>query len=185
MIQVIAVLLRPLLNFRPIRRIRRNHGLEHATIHMMSRKVKELKILGGRAVVDGFYIYGTAETEQIQEAVQEAITRMRGGDHGLAVHPNCGTGLVTTGVMTSLATLVGMLGTHGHWKDRLSRLPTLIVLSVLAVIVSQPTGLSLQRYITTLGDPGDLEVVQISRQELKTPFSQNTMTVHRIWTRAG
>jgi hypothetical protein len=61
----------------------------------------------------------------------------------------------------------------------------MIFLSVLAIILSQPTGLSLQRHITTLGDPGNLEVVQISRHEIKAPMSQNALTVHRIWTRAG
>ncbi len=185
MIRAISLLLAPFLNLRPIRRIRRNHGLEHATIHMMARQTRELKILGGRAVVDGFFIYGTAETEDVKTAVEEAISRMRKGDHGLAVHPNCGTGLVTAGFMTSLATLVGTVGANTSWKDRFGRLPTLIVLSVLALMISQPTSLSLQRYITTLGDPGDLEVVQISRQEMKAPFSRRSMTVHRIWTRAG
>jgi hypothetical protein len=185
MIKLIAVLLQPILNFRPIRRIRRNHGLEHATIHVMSRRAKDLRILGGRAVVDGFFIYGAAETDQVHVAVEEAISRMRGGEHSLAVHPNCGTGLVTTAIMTSFATLLGTLGTQGSWQNRVSRLPTLIVLSVIAIIFSQPTGLSLQRYITTLGDPGDLEVVQISRQEIKSPFAKNALVVHRIWTRAG
>lgn len=185
MIQFIALLLRPLLSFRPIRRVRRNHGLEHATIHMMSKNVKDLKILGGRATFDGFFIYGTAETEEIREAAEEAIGRMRKGEHGLAVHPNCGTGLVTTGVMTSVATLLGTMGTHGDWKDRVGRLPTLIALSVMAIIISQPTGLSIQKYITTLGDPGDLEIIQISRQEIKSPFSKKSLMVHRIWTRAG
>lgn len=185
MIKTISIFLRPILNLRPIRRVRRNHGLEHATIHVLSRRVKDLKILGGRAVVDGFFVYGTADTDQIRASVEEAITRMRSGEHSLAVHPNCGTGLVTTGFMTSVVTLFGTMGMPNNWKDRISRLPTLIVLSVLAVILSQPTGLSLQKYITTLGDPGDMEVVQISRQEVKAPFSKKTMIVHRIWTRAG
>lgn len=185
MIQLIALMLNPVLTFRPIRRIRRNHGLEHATIHMMSRRVKDLKILGGRAVLDGFFIYGEADTEQVRVAVEEAIARMRKGEHGLAVHPNCGTGLVTTGLMTTLATVLGTIGANQSWKDRLSRLPTLVVLSVFAVMLSQPAGLSLQRHITTLGDPGDLEVVQISRQDMKSPFSKSKMVVHRVWTRAG
>lgn len=185
MIRAIALLLSPILSFSPIRRIRRNHGLEHATIHVMSRRVRNLKILGGRAVVDGFFIYGTAETEQIRSAVEEALKRMRKGEHGLAVHPNCGTGIVTTGLMTSVAAMLGTLGADKDWQDRISRLPMMIFLSVLAIILSQPTGLSLQRHITTLGDPGNLEVVQISRHEIRAPMSQNALTVHRIWTRAG
>lgn len=185
MIKFIALLLNPVLNFAPIRRIRRNHGLEHATVHMMSKHTKELKIHGGRAVLDGFFIYGPAHTDEVRAAVEEAIGRMRKGEHNLAIHPNCGTGLVTTGMMTTAATLLGSLGANANWSERLGRLPTMLVLSVLAVILSQPTGLSLQRYITTLGDVGNLEVVQISRQEMRLPFSRKPMVVHRIWTRAG
>lgn len=185
MIRLFAIIMAPFLSFRPIRRIRRNHGLEHATIHILSRKVKDLKILGGRSVVDGFFLYGTADTEEVKAAVEEAINRMRKGEHNLAIHPNCGTGLVTGGVMTSMATLIGSIGANANWKERLNRLPTMILLSVLALVLSQPTGISLQRHITTLGDPGDMEVVQISRQEIKAPLSRKAMTVHRIWTRAG
>ncbi len=185
MIKSVSTVFAPILMFKPIRRIRRNHGLEHATVHMMAKHVKELKINGGRAVLDGFYIYGQAETEDIRKAVEEAIQRMRSGEHGLAVHPNCGTGLITTGLMTTFATLLGSVGANSNWQERLNRLPTMMVLSVLAIIVSQPTGLALQKYITTLGDVGDLEVVQISRHEMRLPFSPNPLTVHRIWTRAG
>jgi uncharacterized protein (DUF983 family) len=185
MIRFIATILHPLLVFAPVRRVRRNHGLEHATVHMMTHRVKDLQIHGGRAVLDGFFIYGPAETEDIRASVEEAIDRMRNGEHSLAVHPNCGTGLVTTGFLTTLATLVGTVGTTANWADRMARLPAMLTLSVVAVIVSQPAGLALQRYITTLGDVGDLEVVQISRHEMRLPFMRDKMTVHRIWTRAG
>lgn len=185
MIKSVATVLSPILQFSPIRRVRRNHGLEHATVHMLAKHVKELKINGGRAVLDGFFIYGEAETEDIRKAVEEAVDRMRKGEHGLAVHPNCGTGLVTTGIMTTFATLLGTIGAQSTWTDRLNRVPTMMVLSIFAIMLSQPTGLSLQKHITTMGDIGDLEVVQISRHEMRTPFSTQPLTVHRIWTRMG
>lgn len=185
MIRLFATLLHPVLVFAPVRRVRRNHGLEHATVHMMTNRVKELQIHGGRAVLDGFFIYGPAETDDIRASVEEAIDRMRKGEHSLAIHPNCGTGLVTTGFLTTMATLVASVGSNANWADRMSRLPAMLFLSVLAVVVAQPAGLALQRYITTLGDVGDLEVVQISRHEMRLPMFREPMTVHRIWTRAG
>ncbi len=184
MIESLGTLLTPIINLRPIRRVRRNHGLEHATIHLLSRKIQNLS-MAGRSVVDGFFLYGNAETEEVEKAVNEALKRMQGGDHHLAVHPNCGTGLVTAGFLTSMATLVGTAGVGERWQEKLSRLPSLILLSIMAIIVAQPTGLSLQRYITTLGDPGDLEIAEIVRREVKVPFSGDTLTVHRVWTRRG
>lgn len=184
MIENFATLITPVINFRPVRRVRRNHGLEHATIHLLSRKIRNLN-MAGRSVVDGFFLYGTAETEQVEAAVNEALKKMQDGEHQLAVHPNCGTGLVTAGVLTSMATLIGTAGVGENWRDKMSRLPSIIMLSIVAIIVAQPTGLSLQRYITTLGDPGDLEVVEITRREVKMPFSGDTLTVHRVWTRKG
>lgn len=109
MIQFLAILAAPLLNLPVIRRIRRNHGLEHATIHMLSRKQKNLNI-AGRSTSAGFYLYGNVPTAEVEAAAQEALYRMRHGEHGLAIHPNCGTGLVTAGVLTSITALAGTAG---------------------------------------------------------------------------
>src|SRR5450432_4134839 len=90
----------PVLDLPLIRRTRRNHGLEHATIHILSQRVSNLK-MAGRSTDSGFVLLGDAPTEQVEAAVREALRRMSAGEHGLAVHPNCGTNLVTTGLMTS------------------------------------------------------------------------------------
>jgi len=68
MIQFLAILAAPLLNLPVIRRIRRNHGLEHATIHMLSRKQKNLNI-AGRSTSAGFYLYGNVPTAEVEAAV--------------------------------------------------------------------------------------------------------------------
>lgn len=182
MTNLAASILRPILNISPIRRVRRNHGLEHATIHILSRRVKQN--MAGRAVLDGFYVYGDLQTEDILDAAQEAIDRMRGGEHMLAVHPNCGTGLVTSGIFTSLATLLATVGGR-NFLSRLSRFPLMITVSMLALIISQPTGLALQQYVTTMGDPGNLEIVDITRHQINMPFSDKTLVIHRVWTIYG
>jgi hypothetical protein len=184
MIQFLAILAAPLLNFPIIRRIRRNHGLEHATIHILSRKVKNLS-MAGRSTMNGFYLYGNVTTEEVETAATEALHRMRHGEHGLAIHPNCGTGLVTAGVMTSVATLAGTAGMKQSLPDRLSRLPTIILLSTFALILSQPLGLSLQHHFTTLGDPGGMEIVSIKRSEFPIPLAGQRMTVHFVRTAYG
>ena len=185
MIESFAALISPALDFTPIRRIRRNHGLEHATVHMLARQINNLRI-AGRAEYDGFVLYGEADTDDVRAAVVEALDRMRSGEHGLGVHPNCGTGLVTTGFMTSIAAIIGFAGTRGNGRDILNRLPMAMLLSIFALIISQPVGLSLQRYITTLGDPGDMEVIGITRHQVNLPLgNSDVLTVHRIKTRHG
>lgn len=184
MIENMATVATPILNAPLIRRIRRNHGLEHATIHVLSRKHKGLS-MAGRADNTGFLLYGDVETEAVETAVNEALKRMQGGEHGLAVHPNCGTGLVTSGLLTSLAAMVGFSGTRNTVQEFFGRLPLVLLLSIMALIVSQPLGLALQRHFTTLGDPGDLEIVEVSRHEVKTPLGGDGLTVHRVKTRFG
>lgn len=173
-----------ILYFPLVRRVRRNHGLEHATIHMLSRRISKLS-MAGRADATGFFLYGDADTDVIVEAVEEALERMRSGEHGWAVHPNCGTGLVTTSLMTSSAAILGMSGVRNSATDVLSRLPIVMLLSIAALIISQPMGLALQRHVTTLGEVGDLEFVSISRHEVQMPLTAKTMTVHRVRTRYG
>ncbi len=181
MIQFLAILLAPLLNIPMIRRVRRNHGLEHATIHILSRKVKNLS-MAGRSTSSGFYLYGNVSTSEVETAVGEALKRMKAGEHGLAIHPNCGTGLVTAGILTSMATLVGTTGMRSGILDRLSRLPTVILLSTLSLILAQPLGLALQQHFTTLGDLGDMQVVGINRFEFPVPLAGQRLTVHFVRT---
>ncbi|MCZ2096469.1 MAG: DUF6391 domain-containing protein [Chloroflexota bacterium] len=184
MIRNLALLAAPLLNVRFVRRVRRNHGLEHATIHLLSRKLKNLN-MAGRSTANGYYLYGNVGTAEIEQAAHEALSRMRAGEHGLAIHPNCGTGLVTAGLLTSVATLAGTTGMKRGVLERLARLPSVILLSTLALIAAQPLGLSLQHYFTTLGDPGDLQIVSIRRYEFTVPIAGQRMTVHFVKTAAG
>jgi hypothetical protein len=165
MIQFLAILVAPILNIPFIRRVRRNHGLEHATIHVLSRKVKNLS-MAGRSTVTGFYLYGNVTTEEVEAAVREALQRMQNGEHGLA-------------------TLVGTSGMKSGLVERLSRLPTIILLSTLSLILSQPLGLALQQHFTTLGDLGNMEVAHISRSEFPIPLAGQRMTVHFVRTRSS
>jgi hypothetical protein len=87
-----------------INRIRRNHGLEHATIHVLSEGHKRFSAQGN-SDHRGFHlnIYGDVTEEEVAAAVTEAHRRLRAGERHLAVHPNCGTVLVTTAVLATLA----------------------------------------------------------------------------------
>jgi hypothetical protein len=182
MFEQLAVMARPVLDLPVVRRTRRNHGLEHATIHILASRIKGLQ-MAGRSTDSGFVLIGEAPTEQIEASVNEALRRMRGGEHSLAVHPNCGTNLVTTGFMTSVVGVVGMTGASR--KDTFNRLPGVMVLMMFTVLFSQPVGMALQKHFTTDGDPADLEIVSITRSNFNMPLANGPVTMHRVVTRSS
>src|SRR5512134_2196327 len=110
------------INYPAVSRVRRNHGLEHATLHILSQRLPP-RPLAGHSDTRGFWILGDVSTEEVQTAVEEAVRRLQAGEHNLAVHPNCGTNFVTSGVLASLAAFVAMFGAGRSFRSRLERLP--------------------------------------------------------------
>ncbi len=100
----------------PFSRLQRNHGLEHATLHMLAERHPHLS-LAGHSDMGGFWILGNVETEDLRAAVNEALTRMQQGEHELSIHPNCGTNFVATGALAGLAAWTGMLGAGRSTRD--------------------------------------------------------------------
>ena len=163
-----------------ILRVRRNHGLEHATIHILNRRNYKLS---GRSSDSGFVLLGEAPTEQVESAVLEALSRMKAGEHKLAVHPNCGTNLVTTGFLVTAVAFLGFAGRgiRRSWE----RFPTMMVAMMAVVLLSMPLGLSLQKHFTTEGDLGEMELVSVTRDTKTLPFNGQRVTLHHVVTRQG
>ncbi len=153
-----------------ISRVRRNHGLEHGTIHVLSEHYTGFSAQGN-SDNRGFSlnIYGDLTEGQVSTAVHEAHTRMKQGEHQLAVHPNCGTVLLTTATMATLAAQAAFSVEQYRQRDSKLRtlsllfnaLPSAILSVVVALIVSRPVGIHLQEKYTTEGDLGDLEIVKV------------------------
>jgi len=167
--------LRGILEYAPVSRVRRNHGLEHATLHVLAERHPG-RPLAGHSDLSGFWIIGDLTAEDLASAIQEARLRLESGESKLAVHPNCGTNFATSGVLAGLAAAVVMFGVGKRARDNLDRLPLAILLATLALIVSQPLGLKLQEYVTTSGAMGLLRVVEI------IPRLQGKVTAHRVLT---
>lgn len=166
----------PILNFPVFSRIRRNHGLEHATLHMLA-KTHRGKRMGGYSDFNGFWLVGDLTTAEVSTAAHEALQRMKAGEEQLAVHPNCGTNFATAGSLAGVVGVLGMLGVGSRKRDKLERLPLVATLATVALIFAQPLGLSVQKNLTTSGHPGNLEIVDIS------PSQRGRMKSHRITTR--
>jgi hypothetical protein len=158
-------------------RVRRNHGLEHATIHVLTESDPRRSV-AGHSDSGGFWLLGDLKTEDVEQAVDEALARLRAGERGLAVHPGCGTNLVTAGSMAGLAGAVAMRGANrrDEWAERV---PLAILLSTLAVFAARPIGTRIQQRITTTGDPGNLRVLSIR------PSRRGQLTAHRVETHSS
>ncbi len=163
------------LEIAPVSRIRRNHGLEHATLHLLGERFPG-RPMAGHSDLGGFWIVGNLSLEEVGSAVEAALARLQAGESKLAVHPNCGTNFAAAGIMAGLAAGLVMFGVGKRLRDNLDRLPTAILFATLALIVAQPVGLLLQEHVTTSGEPGDLRVVEIQ------PRRQGNLTVHRVVT---
>ncbi len=135
-----------ILETRPIGIIRRNHGIEHATVHVLTSWDSTIRLVG-RADLTGFNIYGDVPSDMLEKACQEALVRMKNGEGHLAVHRGCGTQIVVGGLLTGIAAALTM----GR-RPKLAKLPDVILATTLAAFVSQPIGLQVQEKITTSPD---------------------------------
>jgi hypothetical protein len=164
-----------LLESPAISRIRRNHGLEHASLHLLSQRYPE-RGFSGHSDAGGFWIVGEVSRDDVSVAAHEALRRMLAGEKGLAVHPNCGTNFVTSGIFAGLAAFLALAGSGHRLRDRLERLPLAATLSIMALILARPVGLLLQQEITTSGNPGGLQIVSI------TSSQRGRWLTHRVQT---
>ena len=151
---------------------RRNHALEHATLHILAGKYKKQN-MAGHSNPAGFFLFGNFNTEDIRSAVTEAMRRLQAGERGLAVHPGCGTNLVTTAFLPGLFAWAPFQGVRSpFWRVLL--IPIVVLFAVLGFFLSRPVGTWLQANVTTEADLGNLRVVEI------TPVRKG---VHRVVTK--
>jgi len=151
---------------------RRNHALEHATLKMLARKYDD-KTLAGHSNPTGFFIFGELPTDDIHNAIHEAMTRLQAGEHDLAIHPGCGTNLATSMVLPATFMFAPLQGARSR-RGQLLLLPLALLLGLFGFLLSKPLGPWLQRNVTTEADLGNLQVVDI----------KNTRKgVHRITTK--
>ena len=150
-----------ILELEPVLRIRQNHAMEHATIHLLTRSDPTLRLVG-RSTSKGFYLYGLVDTQAVADAASEALARLQAGERDLAVHPRCGTGVAAAGVLAGLAAFIVL---RTRRKPGLSDLPAVMTATTLAVMASQPLGLKIQQEITTTPDLSGVRISGIRRNE--------------------
>ncbi len=159
-----------------IQMIRRNHALEHATVHVLAER-RAAASLVGRSDWAGYSLYGDAETRQVERAAHEALARLKAGERHLAIHPSCGTVVATTGLLSGLAVFFTLGLNPPRGRFRWSSLPEAILAATGAALLAHPLGMLLERYVTTASDIGDLSISRVYRKH------GSSLPVHRIETR--
>jgi len=140
---------------------RKNHALEHATIHVLTKKIPGIK-LTGHSNPTGFIVIGKVTTEQVLESALEALSKLQKGDSALAIHPGCGTNLAVTGLVPSIFALLSMSGTTSD-KQRRGRFSVLFVSILAGFFIGRKLGPIVQKNITTDADLTGLRITEVNQ----------------------
>ena len=165
----------PILELPFIQETRRNHALEHATLHVLAEGHPATP-MAGHSNPTGFFILGNFPTQEVQSAVTQALTRLRLGERDLAIHAGCGTNLATSALMAgTFAWLVLRGGKSGF--SRLLCLPLAVAFALAGLAISQPLGPIIQSRITTDAEMASLQIVDVR------PTMRGRVTAHRVITK--
>ncbi len=143
-----------------IAHIRKNHAMEHATIHLLTRAMPHVSI-AGYSFIKGYWIIGKAELQDVQKAAELALARMKNGEHSLAIHPGCGTNIAVTGLCTAAAAMLTTLGRSDD-ESKLERFSAFTTAGMIGALAGRPLGPKVQKNITTDANVNDLSIVSIS-----------------------
>jgi hypothetical protein len=147
-----------ILDLPNILETRRNHALEHATIHVLARQFP--KHMAGHSNPTGFYLFGDISTQEIWTAATEAQTRLNSGEAELAIHPGCGTNMATTMILSAGFAWLPLRKTRSaFWV--LLLIPFSFLLAMLGYLLSRPLGPWLQKHVTTEANLGSMQIVDI------------------------
>lgn len=148
-----------LLQLPLILETRRNHALEHATIHILSAKFPD-RHFAGHSNPTGFFLLGNVSTDEVEMAATQALTRLRAGERELAIHAGCGTNFASTAFLAGTLAWLPLSGARS-WRRRLWLLPFAIAFGLLGYALSQPLGPWLQAHITTEADIDGLRIQSV------------------------
>ena len=137
---------------------RRNHALEHATLHMLARTQKGN--MAGHSNPTGFFLLGDFSTQDVWSNATEALERLREGESGLAIHAGCGTNMATTALLSATFAWFPLRGTKSTF-GRLLLVPFALIFAVVGYNLSRPLGPWLQKHITTEADMGNMQIIDI------------------------
>lgn len=148
-----------------IAHIRKNHAMEHATIHLLTEALPHVSF-AGYSFVRGYWILGKAELQDVQKAAEMAHARLKNGESKLAVHPNCGTNIAMIGLCTAAAAMLTSVGSDED-ESPMSRFTAFTTAGMIGALAGKPLGPKVQKKITTDPDVKNLSIVSINCSSLR------------------
>ncbi len=137
--------------------LRKNHGLEHATINVLE-ELFSYQGLAGYADEDGFYIIGADDEIKVENAARKGLERLKEGDNMLVVHDRCGTTITAANLASAVIFLIILFytGFFSIW--------TMLLAMLLANLVGPFLGKILQIHVTTSADVDTMKIVGAERE---------------------
>ncbi len=157
---------------------RRNHALEHATLHVLARDFPT-RPLAGYSYPGGIFIFGDVPTSALRAALNEAESRLRNGEYHLAIHPGCGTNLTLMFYLVPMLAWLPLRRVSGAPHRWGWRIPLAVVLALLGLFLARLLGPWAQRYLTTEAHLGNLCVESVE------PILIGDWKFHHIRTRSA
>ncbi|MBX3011269.1 MAG: hypothetical protein KF832_07165 [Caldilineaceae bacterium] len=150
-----------------VQRTRQHHAIEHATLHVLAARYPSRRFSGYSDPL-GFTIAGNLDETALRHAVGDALLRLQAGESSLALHPNCGTNLVTSATLVALVALI-----TGSKRNPVERFITTLIGVIPVMLFAKQIGFFLQSY-TTAADVSDRWVAEIR------PLTIGTLHAHRV-----
>ena len=137
---------------------RRNHALEHATLHVLARTHKGG--MAGYSTPIGFFLLGDLTEQEIWVAATEALERLNEGESELAVHKGCGTNIATT-ILLSASMSWFVVSRVKSTIMRIALIPIAAMFGFIGALIARRLGPALQRKVTTEANMGGLHIVDV------------------------
>ncbi len=139
-----------------VRATRQNHALEHATLHLLAQR-GALSEGGGVSDPGGFTLMGDMSLSATETAATAALSALQAGESELAIHPQCGSNLLTQAL---LCLCVALLFLEPRRKRTFPGLVVALCGFLAAILGGRVLGPHVQRY-TTLSDLSDRAVQDV------------------------
>jgi len=164
-----------ILEMNPLWKVRSNHSLEHATLHVLSTRITRARV-SGLSDAGGFWLLGDIPTDLVMESAREALQRLQAGEKGLAMHDNCGSNLVPSIVVSGGLAWLAMAGSRDNLRKQARRIPLAVLMALLGFEAARPVGPVLQSKTTSTEHFDGMLVREV------LCYKPHTLVIHRVTT---
>jgi len=151
---------------------RRNHALEHGTIHFLVTKYEPSRAIGGRALRHGFRLSGVGNPDDIRRAFHDLLSLSPEQRHRVVVAKNCGSMMVIAqGIGVFMLLLAAVLFVCIP-LSRVAVATILITQLIVFIALRRPLGRLVQRHRLLSLSFRDARIRQIHKAPVASAFER-------------